>query len=87
MKKKLVSFLSGVLVWSIGIFGYFSFISVDTNDMPSKKWPKEISGDISDEQLERMSEKSWISKDVIQERLDSWENMRDIMGWAWKWNR
>lgn len=85
MKNKLVSFLSGILVGSISMYGYFMFTWSDTENMPTKNWPTQSSWDISDEQIQRMSDRSGLSKDVIQERLNSWENMRDIMGW--KWNR
>lgn len=87
MKNKLVSFLIWALLGTIWMYGYFTFTWNDTENISIKNWPTQSSWDISDEQLQRMEDRSGLSKEVIQERLDAWENMRDIMGWAWKWNK
>lgn len=47
---------------------------------------------MSDEQLERMAKRAWITKEELKKRIDSWESIRDIMparNWSWSmsWTR
>lgn len=88
MKDKVISMIIGIVIWWILMFGYFELF-VSENSSPAKSQMSEQKPawwEISDEQLEKMAERSWLSTSEIKERIDSWETMRDIMWGQW-WTR
>lgn len=85
MKNKIISFIIWVLVWWVLVFWYWS---LNGNNQPS--WQRGVWGpnawaanmDVStmtDEQLEQMATRAWITLEELKEKLESWENIRDIM--------
>ena len=99
MKDKIISFLIGVAVWWMIVYGYWYF----TNDAWSTGWPQEnrwfdrqqgggLNGQqnidaapISDEQLESIAQRAGISLEELKTRLDNGEEMTDIIPTRWGW--
>ena len=79
MKDKLISTVIWILLGTLWMYGYFYFTSDVQPDIKDNSQQKELSWEISEEQLLKISERSWIAVDVIQQRLDDWENIRDIV--------
>lgn len=83
MKEKIISMFIWVLIWWALIFVYYNFFVLDNSSI--SEWQiseKRIdSWDVSDEQLEKMAERSWMTTDEIKTKLESWESLRDIMWW------
>jgi len=89
MKDKIISWILWITLWWIIIFWYWYFIWWKSDNL--EKNTTEVSKkEISDEQIKRIANRSWLSESEIQSRLESWETMRDITwwwngGWTWDW--
>lgn len=94
MKEKIISWILGaILGWAI-VFSYGYFTNSDTLNihpnwvwMPSWNfwsWTFDTSN-MSDEQLEMMAKRAWISTDELKIKLENWEDMRTLMWWRWTW--
>ena len=93
---KIISFVFGLLIGWILVYSY-SYITQDKT--LGNWWPVWWSmwnfdaSNMSEDQLERMATRAWITKDELKKRLDSGENLREIMPartWSWSnfsWRR
>lgn len=86
MKNKIISFIVWLIVWIILVQWYSYFFKSDSleNNMPENptEWRIMNNSSPSDEQLEKISERTWISVDELKEKIDSWEDLRSIMWWT-----
>ena len=87
MRDKIISFVLWLFIWWAIVYGYTYFIWDKSLQWPTW-WPmwNFDSSSMSDEQLERLSTRAWITKDELKKRLESWESLRDIMPartWSW----
>lgn len=87
MRDKIISFVLWLLIgWTI-VYGYTYFMSDKSLQWPTG-WPtwNFDASNMSDEQLERLSTRAWITKDELKNRLEAGESLRDIMpqrNWSW----
>jgi len=93
MKEKIISWiLWAILGWTI-VFSYWYFMNsnIKSNNVWVNTW-KIDNSNMSDEQIERMATRLWISKEELKQKIDSGEDLRSIMWnnwWFWweRWNR
>lgn len=73
-----MSWFLWIAIWTVIVFwySYFTWWSWESG-VPNKT-------EISDEQISKNAEKSWISEDEIRSRLEAWETMRDITWDTWR---
>ena len=94
MKEKIISWIFGaILGWAI-VFSYGYFTNSNTWNIPPSwawmppgnfwSWSFDVSN-MSDEQLENMATRAWITTDELKAKLESWEDMRSLMWWRWTW--
>ena len=101
MRDKIISFVLWILVWFAIVFWYKNFFvqKEEPKDFPQMWWQFTWSwwqfdySQMTDEQLERMSERSWLSQEELRERMDNGEDIRNFgwnpwngwqMNWIWK---
>jgi len=90
MKEKIISWVLGaILGWAI-VFSYGYFTNSNTSNIwpmwnwmpPGNFWSGSFDvSNMSDEQLEKMAERAWITKEELKTKLESWEDMRSLMWW------
>lgn len=94
MKDRIISFLLWLLVWWI-VFYWYTYIKTD-DKKPSLNGTWNFNSrqnfdpsNMSDEQLQRMADRSWISLEELKEKIKSWEDIRGIIWWwrnrNWSW--
>jgi len=82
MKDKIISWIVWSIIWGAIVFSYWYFMNSNVWDKaPNSRW---VNMELTEDRLEKMSERSWISKEEIQKRINSGESMRDIMWWKWR---
>ena len=97
MRDKIISFTLGILVWWVLVYSYSYFIWDKSKDVliqapwTWQMWSFDASS-MSDEQLERMATRAWITTDELKDKLEAGESLRDIMpqrNWSWSnfWGR
>ncbi len=95
MKEKIISFVAWLLIWGIIVYWYWYFTTSEqpTSNLGNRwnftRWNFDPAN-MTDEQLERMAERAWITKEELKEKIDSWEDIRSLMWGAWwgmRWNR
>ena len=82
MRDKIISFILWLILWWIIVFGYtyYKWTTNKTNYSNMQRWWSFGSWNtLSDEQLERMSTRLWISKEELKKKIDSWEDVRSLM--------
>ncbi len=88
MKNKIISWVVWVIIWWIIVFWYSSIFTETQNNNSLTNWiwswrngwpwtNLDISN-MNDEQLENMAERSGITVDELKEKLESWENTRNM---------
>lgn len=97
MRDKIISFTLGILVWWVLVYSYSYFIWDKSKDvLIQSPWTRQMWGfdasSMSDEQLERMATRAWITTDELKEKLEAGESLRDIMpqrnsSWTNFWRR
>lgn len=89
MKDKIISLIIWILVWWIIVYFYWVYTQKDnTNKLNTWINIQNSNFDpsnMSDAQLERMANRAWISIEELKQRLDNWENIRDITANSWSW--
>lgn len=95
MKDKLISFILWIIIWAIWCFTYNSFFNSNNWWLTPWAWwqpPQMDTSNMSDEQLESMANRMWITKDELKTQIDSWKDLRTIMqenrtkSWTWNTN-
>lgn len=95
IRDNIISFGLGILVWGLGIYAYTmnnNPVWINNSWMPPMWWWRgQMTFDVSEmseEQLENMATRAGITVSELKEKLESWENMRDIMWESWNngWN-
>ena len=84
LRDKIISFIIGLILWWLIVYAYAYFNQSNKGDFPWPNWPwfNEWNFDpsnMSDEQIQRMADITWISADELKTKLDSWEDIRDLM--------
>lgn len=100
MKDKLVSALLWAVLWGLIIFLYMNITSVSQSNilpnwnMPVRwTWATFDTSNMTDDQLERMATRTWLTKEELKSKLDSWEDIRSLMwnstwwfNWRYTWS-
>jgi len=96
LRDKIISFILWILLWWIIVYSYWTYTWRWSVMFPKQWgliwtttwWGNFDAGAMSDEQLERMATRAWITSDELKKRLASWETLRDIMpARTWSWTR
>lgn len=99
MRDKIISFVLWILVWWILLYSYTYFIWDKSWDnwIWWANWTRQMwnfdPSNMSDDQLERMAKRAWITKEELKSKLEAGESLRDIMparNWSWSnfwWGR
>lgn len=86
MKDKLISLVMWIIIWWSIVYSYW-YLTSDSSWRDTSKsgkiWISSDTSNMSDEQLERMATRAWISEDELKKRIEAWENPRDIMWTSW----
>lgn len=95
MKDKLISALIWAVLWGLIVLLYTNLISVPSNNTwpnwsrpAGWSWAALDVSTMSDDQLEKMATRAWITKDELKAKLDAWEDIRSLMwnqngNWGW----
>jgi len=92
MKDKIISWIIWATIWWIIVYSYGYFMNnSNTNWFTwSPSWFTKGGFDpsnMSDDQLQRMATRAWISLEELKSKIASWENIRDIVPMWNRWNR
>lgn len=85
MRDKIISFTLGILVWWVLVYSYSYFIWDKSKEVLGwwNPWTRQMwnfdASSMSDEQLERMATRAWITTDELKDKLEAGESLRDIM--------
>lgn len=95
MRDKIISFLLWVLVWWLIVYGYtyYNESKIETTSWFPTNWQTRWNFDpsnMSDEQLQRIADRQWISVGELKEKMSSWGWFtKPIWSWAindsWSW--
>ena len=104
MRDKAISFILWLVIWWVIVYWYWYFVNKDTNQLNDlNRWNRFSRGNfnpssMSDEQLQKMADRAWITLEELKNKLKSWENIRDLMPsrrwsengttrwWDFRWN-
>jgi len=90
MKEKIISWVLGAILWWAIVFSYSYFMNSNTSNIwPMWNWtpPGNFgsgsfdASNMSDEQLEKIAERAWITKEELKTKLESGEDIRSLMWW------
>lgn len=91
MKDKLISALLWAVLWGLIVFLYINITAVSPSNiwpnwnMPVRwTWATFDTSNMTDDQLEKMATRAWITKEELKSKLESWEDIRSLM-WNKNW--
>ena len=82
MKDKIISFVIWLILWGIIVYGY-TYYTKPTMWNPGT-WGTQPTMNVesmSDEQLEKMASRAWITVTELKSKISSWEDIRSLMWW------
>jgi hypothetical protein len=88
MKNKVISFVLWLLIWWTVVYGYDFFMNNRNTSYrgqtQNQSWTRGSfdPSQMSDEQLQRMADRAWVSVEEMKKRFESWEGMRN--GWSFR---
>jgi hypothetical protein len=105
MRDKIISLVLGLLLWVGIMYFYWLYTWKWSMIFPNQKsvnwittrWGNFDTSIMSDDQLQKMADRAWITLAELKNKLDAGENIRDILparSWSWtrsgstfQWNR
>ena len=91
MRDKIISFVLWLLIWGAVVYGYSYYISSKSQVWFPNNWQTRGNFDtstMSDDQLQKMADRAWITLAELKKKLDAGENIRNLMpARTWSWAR
>lgn len=91
MVEKIISALLWAILWGLIVFLYMNINTVSSNNILSNwnmpvrwTWATFDVSKMSDDQLEKMATRVWITKEELKIKLESWEDIRNLI-WTPSW--
>lgn len=90
MQEKWISFLIGILMWVTITLAYSYIFNTNTSPQMWPGWFWWWNMQMTDERLNQMAERLWMTKEDLQKEIDAWKDIRTLMQekgiTQWNWN-
>jgi hypothetical protein len=90
MRDKIISFVLWLLLGATIVYWYSSYIAKNSTFDPNVRWTRGNfdTSTMSDDQLQRMADRAWITLAELKQKLASGQSLRDVMSArTWSWSR
>jgi len=78
MKNKIISWIIWIAVWWIIVFWYGKIFPQIQKNITWKNQNNVLNTSVTSEQLNRISNRTWLSIEEIKQKLDSWLTLKEI---------